>query len=210
MRILVRRVLHPAAAVALAVSAAATACSDDTAVGTGIPTAVQTTAATERGGTLPPTDLAALQALFDPRFDALDLHVTRGSVASLEGGDHLALYVEPAGDADVTAEGYADRVMPSLAAMLPELFDTFPGLASFDLCQEPPAAVDDTETPPPETLVLLTREQVLSVDDWSTLSIAELIELAATDGGGGTVSASDAVGATTMWQSAVADAERDD
>ncbi len=153
-----------------------------------------TTEATSLPG-LPPLEsltednLAGLQEVYGPALAALDLVITRGGVTEYRGGNHLALYVVPTGDAaDDGPAGYLHRMLPSFNAIRPLLFDAYPALDSFDLCQEPvpdPAApLPEGTFPPASTFLLLSREGYDSVDDWDDADLADLIAAADADLGG--------------------------
>jgi hypothetical protein len=128
-------------------------------------------------------DVPALQAVYGPPLAALDLVVTRGGVVEYRGGTHLQLYVEPTtSEADNDAQVYLDRMLTSFQAIIPRLFDAYPEMDSFDLCQEPvPTAAEPRAEPGyevPVTLLLLTRAGYESVDDWSTATLADLFTAA--------------------------------
>lgn len=146
-------------------------------------------AATTEAGDLPPLEeltddnLEGLQAVYGPPLAALDLRVSRGGLVDYRGGQHLQLYVEPTTDAVANPpEVYLERMLTSFQAILPVLFDAYPELDSFDLCQEP---VPDGQTPSeyeePVTLLLLTRAGYESVDDWSTATLQDLVAAAGED-----------------------------
>lgn len=151
-----------------------------------------TTVAGEGDEGLPPNDEDELAAIFEPFFEPFGLTFTRGSVVNFGGGMHLALYVEPTGPS--TDQEYLDRMAPSAAAIIPFLFAEFPRIASFDLCQEPVPTAETAadQAPPPRTIVLLTREQAATVDDWSTATLADIVR-AARVGRGGHISADEAI-----------------
>jgi hypothetical protein len=156
-----------------------------------------TTAAISDGR--PPEDFDALAALFGPALDGVDLELTRASVSELRKGPHVALYGVPAADADAPQD-YLDRLLPSVVAAGKIAFDQFPDVASFDLCQEPTGS--PTESPPPITIVVLTREQWESVPDWDDAALADLLR-AASLGDGGQVEVPDEIGDLDEWQAAV-------
>ena len=134
-------------------------------------------------------DLAALQAVYGPPLAELDLVVTRGGVVDFRDGNHLQLYVEPTTDAAANPpQVYLDRMLTSFQAIIPLLFDAYPDMDSFDLCQEP---VPDPGAPTtgsgydePVTLLLLTREGYESVDDWGAATLEDRFAAAADDLGG--------------------------
>ena len=134
-------------------------------------------------GGLPPGDDEGIEDIFQPFFDPLGLEFTYGSIQELESGKHLALYVEPTGPA--TDEQYLERLLSSSAVVIPFLFDEYPGLNSFDICQEPvPTGPDDPPQPEPRTVVHLTRAQAGTVEDWATATLVDLITASRTGKGG--------------------------
>jgi hypothetical protein len=148
----------------------------------------------------PPGDFESLAALFGPGLDGAGLDLTRASVAQLETGPHVALYgVPPAGE-DGPSD-YLARLVPSVAAAGAVAFDGFSAVQSFDICQEP-TATSGEESPPPVTVVVLTRAQWESVPDWTEASLVDLLR-AASLGDGGQVDVPDEVGALDEWQTAV-------
>jgi hypothetical protein len=161
------------------------ACSDDPAADATPTSGPPVTAAgpppTTRDGA-PPRAFNDLLAIFQPTLDGLGLQLTRAAVNDFEPGPHLALYVVPKSADDANAQAYLDRVIPLVAALEPLLFDAYPALHSFDICQEPlQAAGRPVDFPPPETLLLMDESQLDAVD-WTTATIADV--LAAVDDGG--------------------------
>lgn len=130
---------------------------------------------------LPPDDFAELARIFDPILRPHGLRLTRGGLADGPGskadaslrGRHLAVYVEPL-DAAHSERDYLDTLVSSAQAFLPGVFEAWPGLASMDVCQEPPPGVDDRRVPPPVTVLEVTREQAEAVD-WLTLDLPVLV-----------------------------------
>lgn len=90
-------------------------------------------------------------------------------------GRHLAVYVEATGP--VGADVYVANLVPVAQAFLPEVFERFPQLDSFDVCQEPPPGVDDRAEPRTWTQVLVTRQQVSTVD-YDRLDLVGLLRAA--------------------------------
>lgn len=180
----VRRLL-----VVLAVGFLLPACGDDTGGGDG--TAISDSPTTQpestEGSTAttiaaePPEDFAALDALFGPVLEEVGLDLTRAAVYRLETGPHIALYGVPAADADAPAD-YLDRLLPSAVASGQIAFDGFADVVSFDLCQEPTGTT--SESPPPVTVVFLTRDQWETVPDWDDAGLVDLLEAATTGTGG--------------------------
>jgi hypothetical protein len=127
---------------------------------------------------LPPNDKAAIERFFKPALERLGVRLTRGALIDLKTakpsatGTHLAVYVEPTGD--FTPEDYARGTVKTLRAFLPVAFETWGGLKSFDLCQEPLPAADARPEPPPVTKVLLTRSASRTVR-WDNLDLARLL-----------------------------------
>ncbi len=127
---------------------------------------------------LPPYERDDLVAIFDPLVEPLGYRVTRASLFNrttfevTAEGAHLALYVAPL--SDISDDQFA-RDFPSLVKVfLPLVFDRWPDLTSFDVCQEPFDSAE--ETPPSLTLIDLGREAAAGVA-WESLDLAGLIEL---------------------------------
>lgn len=152
---------------------------------------------------LPPHTYEALAPLLDPLVAPLGFRVTRAALVSLAtyetvpDGTHLAVYVEPLEEPDI--EAVAAATVPLAAVFLPEVFLQWPGLLSFDICQERYAAGDQDTPPPPETVLNVTREVALSID-WDTVTLAELLTRLGPDF---TLYASTEVQQSTTWSSAV-------
>lgn len=181
----------PLVALALALAA----CGDDAAIVSTVPATIAgapTTGATTTGAEptttapeedLPPHTFDDLAPILDPLVEPLGFRVTRASLISLDtyqataDGTHLAVYVVPL--ADQTPDRYARQIVPLAAAFLPSVFDRWPALLSFDVCQEP-FGWDGEGTPPSLTIVDLDRDASQAVD-WATLDLAGLIEAAADD-----------------------------
>lgn len=127
---------------------------------------------------LPPHERDDLAALFDPLVEPLGYQVTRASLidpstyqVDAEGG-HLALYVAPL--TDISADQFAVAFPSLVAVFLPFVFDRWPELHSFDVCQEPFNSTE--ETPPSLTIIDLTRQAAATVE-WGQLDLAGLIDL---------------------------------
>lgn len=128
-------------------------------------------------------DITELAEIYGPPLAELDLVITRGGVVEFQEGNHLQLYVEPTTPAEENSpQVYLDRMLTSFQAIVPLLFDAYPDLDSFDLCQE---VVPDPATAPaeagyeePVTLFLLTRAGYEAVDDWSTATLEDLFAVA--------------------------------
>ncbi|HLM16417.1 MAG TPA: hypothetical protein VK549_01265 [Acidimicrobiia bacterium] len=110
---------------------------------------------------LPPNNKPAIERVFAPALERLDVRLTRGALVDLKTGKpsatgtHLAVYVEPTGD--FTPEDYARGIVRTLRTFIPAAFERWGGLTSFDVCQEPLPAADARPDPPPITKVDLTK-----------------------------------------------------
>jgi hypothetical protein len=149
------------------------------------------TTTSEAGGDadLPPLDtytiddISELEQIYGPALAELDLVITRGGVVEFQEGNHLQLYAEPTTPVEAnTPQVYLDRMLTSFQAIVPLLFDAYPDLDSFDLCQEvvpdPATATAEAGYEEPVTLFLLTRAGYESVDDWSTATLEDLFAVA--------------------------------
>lgn len=127
---------------------------------------------------LPPNDKAAIERVFAPALERLDVRLTRGALVDLKTGKpsatgtHLAVYVEPTGE--YTPEDYARGTVKTLRAFIPAAFERWGGLTSFDVCQEPLPATDARPEPPPVTKVDLTKAASGKVR-WDDLDLARLL-----------------------------------
>jgi hypothetical protein len=154
-------------AVTLAVTAAA--CSSAGSAGSGNDEAKRA---------LPPNNKAAIEKVFSRRLDRLGLRLTRGALLDLETGKasprgtHLAVYVEPVGP--YTADDYARRIVAVTKVFAPRSFDTWRGLTSFDVCQEPLQSLDARPEPPPKTKVNMTRNASGKIG-WKDLDLPRLL-----------------------------------
>jgi hypothetical protein len=167
----------------------------------------------EQPSDLPPADPLELAPRYGDAFAAHGLEITDrgglidrhdGYTGSAEG-THLALYAAPVGDR--TPEEYLDALMSLTAAVGPDAFARFPGLESFDICQE----IEDPEggwgdrTPRIATQVDLTREQSDALD-WDTATLADLL-VTIRELPEGAVRVDDRVAALAGWTTAVDEAE---
>jgi hypothetical protein len=132
------------------------------------------------GRDLPPNDRERLAAVFDPALEELGLRLARGALVDTRGGRyepsdtgrHLAVYVEPTGP--YTPAQYAEGIVTSARAFLPEVFERWEGVETFDVCQEPLPGVDDRAEPPPVTQLYLTRREARGIE-WSDARLADLL-----------------------------------
>jgi hypothetical protein len=129
----------------------------------------------------PPGDAAGIAALIDPLVADLGLRFTYGSLIDRTArptfeasatGDHFAVYVEPV--ADYTDAEYIENTWVLAERLTPFLFATYPGLASYDVCQEPRPAENDEAVPPPVTQLDIFRGPASEID-WENGSLATLI-----------------------------------
>lgn len=134
---------------------------------------------TQDGDALPPPGALDLEPIYGAALAELGLKLTdRGGLIDRSGGGyepsptgrHLALYVEPV-EARTTPE-YIDGIR-SVAVVFGDVFERWPGLESYDVCQEP---VDDggAAEPLPVTQIELTTQQAAAFD-WDTVSVIDLV-----------------------------------
>ena len=121
-------------------------------------------AAPDPGGQLPPADEEEIIREVDPLVGDLGFRTARAGLYHAESyevsptGRHLALYVEPL--EEISPARYLET-LPQLAATLTAVFDRWPQLASFDVCQEPFEAT--SATPPPVTRINVPRPDAEAV-----------------------------------------------
>jgi hypothetical protein len=141
--------------------------------------------------TLPPfQSLDTINAIYGKRLAALGLRMTRAAryeenpdthvpFSPSPAGTHLALYAEPADT--FTTGRFLNNIVPLTKLFAPDVFRRWPGLTSFDICQEPiQAASEEQEAPVPVTQVRMTKEQALAMD-WETLDLAGIVRAARAD-----------------------------
>ena len=140
----------------------------------------------ERPAAPPPGSKDEVVQAFGPALDKLGLRITRAGLVARAGvpgytptGRHLAVYVEPLGQVDVGT--YVTNLMPVAKAFLPEVFDRYGQIDSFDVCQEPAPGVDDRPEPPPVTQLLISRANARSLD-WQSLDLKGLVAAQRPDG----------------------------
>jgi predicted small secreted protein len=192
-----------------------TACGDDDSTasgaddpGTTAPSVSVPASALPPLDTLTESNVTGLQELYGPALAPLDLVVTRGGLTEFRGGTHMQLYVEPTtGEDENGPQVYLDRILASYQALLPLLFDAYPELDSFDICQEVVPAPDAGPAgyEEPVTLLLVTRQGFETVDDWSSATLADLFA-ATTEALGGHLYAEPDVAALPDYEAAAGDA----
>jgi len=153
---------------------------------TSISTATSTTA-TEPGAALPPVGAIELESYYGEQLAALGLRLvdrgglidrTDGGYQASAQGTHLALYVEPI-DERTVAE-YLDGIRSVTAIFAGDIFDRWPGLVSFDVCQEPTAAEDPRTEPLPVTQIEMTRDEAAAFD-YDTVTTMDLVRASVAD-----------------------------
>ena len=152
-------------------------CGDDTG------SAAPTTA----GVPYPPQEIEALGEIFDPHLEPLGVRITRGGLIDRTGGgyepspegNHLALYVEPIDDDAYDTADYVQGLGTVTALVTPMVFDRWSEIETYDICQEPPADVDSSDTPAPYTQIEIDRTAAESVD-WDEADASTVIELGRT------------------------------
>jgi hypothetical protein len=145
-------------------------------------------------GPLPPTAYEDLVPIMAPIVESLGYHLSRAQLF----GDHLAVYIAPL--EEQTGDQYAAAIVPLTRAFLPAIFDLWPGITSFDLCQEPLWVGRYDEAPPLVTIIDLNREQVASVD-WDVVTLSDLITAARNDPTF-RLGVNEAVAASSVWSDA--------
>lgn len=126
-------------------------------------------------------DREQIDAILGDELATLGMVITRASIIDTVNGvytptpegNHLAIYVEPM-SADF--DDYASSTVDLARLLLPSVFERWPTITSFDICQEPPPGVDDRETPQSVTVLEVTREGAGRVD-WSSIDLADLTSL---------------------------------
>lgn len=185
-----RRLLSSAIVLLLATGAAA--CGDDGDDGDAaqpVPSTVDPDdayAPAAPAGALPPSRALDLEPMYGEALADLGLVLTDrgglidrrdGGYEASGSGTHLALYVEPIGER--TVEEYVEGIR-AVAVVFADVFERWPGLETYDVCQEPLAGVDDRDEPLPVTQIELTRAENEAID-WDTVTVADLIGLARAD-----------------------------
>jgi hypothetical protein len=132
-------------------------------------------------GNLPPKDASDLEPLYGSALAEIGLELTdRGGLIDLSdggyehsnAGSHLALYVEPTGRR--TNSDYIAGIRDTALIFAADVFERWPGLQSFDVCQEPPNALDSSAEPVAVTQIEMTREEAAAID-WETVTVADLV-----------------------------------
>jgi hypothetical protein len=130
---------------------------------------------------LPPRSKAAISAPFEDELADMGLRITRAALVDPETGlpardaTHLAVYVEPTGS--YSLDDFADGVVTVSRVFLPSAFERWPGLTSFDVCQEPVPGVDDSPQPAPKTQIAVSRTEADEFD-WAGADLQEYLDRA--------------------------------
>lgn len=135
---------------------------------------------------LPPNDVGSLRALYDPALAKLGVRLTRAELIDVTDsryepsneGRHLALYVEPV--ADYSDDQYVNGFWTVSALMTPDVFARWPQLESYDLCQEPLPAVDNSPEPFPVTQINISRAAADTID-WKDGDLVDLLTVSRTN-----------------------------
>lgn len=150
-------------------------------------TTIVTPTSTVDVATLPPAGALELDPYYGQQLAALGLRLTdRGGLIDRTGGGyeasaqgrHLALYVEPI-EGRTLAE-YVEGIRSVTAIFADDIFDRWPGLESFDVCQEPTSAEDDSAEPLPVTQIEMTRAQAAAFD-YDTVTVTDLVRASLAD-----------------------------
>ena len=182
-----RRLLSLLLAAVLAAGVAACG-DDDGAEGEPIPPSDGSTTTTVDPATLPPSQALALEPIYADALADVGMQLTdRGGTIDRRGGGyvasptgtHLALYVEPI-DEGRSLDEYYDGIV-DVAVVFSDLFDRWPGLETYDVCQEP-TDPDGTQGPEPlpVTQIELSRAQSEAID-WESVTVEDLVRASRAD-----------------------------
>jgi len=181
------RLGRAALVVVVAIVVAACGGDDGAQPGSTIDPASITTAEPEAGGALPPAGALELEPIYGELLAELGLELTdRGGLIDRSGGGyepsasgtHLALYVEPNGAR--TAGQYIEGIH-GLAVVFADVFERWPGLESYDVCQEPAGEDDPSGAEPlPVTQIELTKAEAAAID-WDAISVVDLVRSSLAD-----------------------------
>lgn len=139
-------------------------------------------------GDLPPVDPLALAALYGDALEARGVELTDrgGLIDRTDGyevsadGTHLALYVAPIGER--TEQQYIDGIAELARVFLTDVFERWPGLETFDICQERSSEQVEKGYVATVTQIDISRE-VAETIAWSNASLADLYESELTEDG---------------------------
>lgn len=189
------------------------ACGDDD--GDPVAQAVPSTTATSTPTELPTNDEDELKALFAPLFEPIGQRVTRIGLYDLsqgfvrdDEGTHLAIYtdpLEPTG-AGWDTERYIQACVDGVQACTPFIFDTWAGIETMDVCQEPPQEDAPEPEPPIVTQVQMGRADYRRIESWDELTLTDLMAARARSPKTVRVRGDDDVAAHPRWVEAEATA----
>jgi hypothetical protein len=172
-----------------------------------------TTSSTVDPATLPPAEAADLEELYGDALAELGMRLTpRGGLIDRSGGGyvasptgtHLALYVEPIDD-DRSVDAYIDGIV-DVAKVFSDIYDRWPGLETYDVCQEPPDPDGTQGTEPlPVTQIELTRAQSDAID-WDTVTVVDLVRASTAEPPGITLRVGSDLATAEAYQAIVAEA----
>jgi hypothetical protein len=132
----------------------------------------------------PPNNHSALAALYNPVLEQYGYTLSRASAVDsttgrygTNGGDHLALYAQPT--RQLSPDDYARGLWDLAALFATDVFDRWPGLRSFDICQEQP---DSENNPDDEAVTQLAIERSAATGiDWTNGQLDDLLAAAASE-----------------------------
>ena len=133
---------------------------------------------------LPPPTIAEIAPIYEDALDAAGVRLTErgGLIDTSTGyetssqGTHLALYVAPVEDQPI--EAYVEGLTELTALFATDVFERWPGLESFDVCQQ--QYVDDAPLGPVLSQVSLTRAVATSIS-WASMTVDELLDVTEAD-----------------------------
>jgi hypothetical protein len=142
------------------------------------------------GRRFPPNSVEAMRALYDPVLAPLGVRLTRaalidtsdGRYTKSDDGTHLALYVaplEPDPERYPTAR-YVEGIWTITALLTPDVFTRWPGVQSYDVCQEGLTPPPPGGEPPTETQVNIERPAADKID-WTSGSLVDLLAVSIDD-----------------------------
>jgi hypothetical protein len=100
---------------------------------------------------------------------------------------------------------YLDGIRTVTAIFAGDIFDRWSGLVSFDVCQEPTAAVDDRPEPLPVTQIEMTRDEAAAFD-YATVTVVDLVRASLAEPAGLTLRVSTEVATDPAYEAIVAQA----
>lgn len=126
---------------------------------------------------LPPDNVAALAPIIDPVVRPLDLRVTRVVLVNPKTADagptapRLELYVAPI--TPFSDDRYIGAILPLARALTPFVLQRWPGLSSFEVCQEA-LGVEGSASPETQTVFDVSRDYGLATE-WSRVELSTLV-----------------------------------